>query len=56
MAFGALGVENFGSRVGEVEKVDPALRAIDRRKVAQLVLEGSAVGAAVTFVFLLLPI
>ena len=56
VAFGALGVENFGSRVGEVEKVDPALRAIDRRRVAQLVLEGSAVGAAVTFVFLLLPI
>ena len=54
VAFGALGIENFG-RVGEVSRVDRELRAADRRRVAQLVLEGSAIGAAATFVFLLLP-
>ena len=54
VGFAALGLENFGA-LGDQEKVDPAMRAADRRRMAQLVLEGSAIGAAVTFVFLLLP-
>ncbi|HEX3265766.1 MAG TPA: hypothetical protein VHR16_08890 [Candidatus Limnocylindrales bacterium] len=54
VAFGALGIQNFNN-LGEEEKVDPALRALDRRRLAQLVLEGSAIGAAVTLLFLVLP-
>jgi hypothetical protein len=54
VAFGALGIENLG-RLGEERKAEQSLRAMDRRRVAQLVLEGSAIGAAATFVFLLLP-
>jgi hypothetical protein len=54
VAFAALGIQNFNN-LGEEEKVDRALRAIDRRRLAQLVLEGSAIGAAVTLVFVALP-
>lgn len=52
VAFGALGLENFGRLGGEV-RVDAAQRATDRRRAAQLVLEGSLIGAAVTAVLVL---
>ena len=55
IAFGAFGIENFGA-IGEEEKADAAMRAIDRRRVAQLVLEGSAIGAAATLLFVILPV
>lgn len=54
VAFGALGIENFGPRGGYVP-VDPAQRAADRRRVVQLVLEGSLIGAAATLALVLLP-
>jgi hypothetical protein len=54
VAFAALGIQNFNS-LGEEETVDPAMRALDRRRLAQLVLEGAAIGAAVTLLFLVLP-
>jgi hypothetical protein len=55
VAFGALGVENFG-RIGEEHGVDSAQRAADRRRAGQLILEGSIVGAIVTIALALLPI
>ena len=54
VAFAALGIQNFNN-LGEEEKIDPALRALDRRRLAQLILEGSALGAAATLVFVILP-
>ena len=55
VAFGALGIENFG-RVGEEHGVDPVQRAADRRRAAQLILEGSVVGSVVTLALVLLPV
>jgi hypothetical protein len=55
VAFGALGIENFG-RLGEKVKVDPVQRSADRRKVAQLVLEGSLIGIVVTLALVGLPV
>ena len=55
VAFGALGVENFG-RLGDEVEVDPARRAADRRLAAQLVLEGSLIGAVVTLALLVTPV
>jgi hypothetical protein len=55
VGFAAHGLENFGS-LGEEQNADPALRAADRARLAQLVLEGSAIGAAVTLLFLVLPV
>ena len=55
VAFGAFGRENFG-RLGEEIRVDPAQRAADRRKVAQLVVEGSLIGAVVTLAFVVAPL
>ena len=55
VAFGALGIENFG-RLGEETKVDRAQRAADRRRVVQLVLEGSLIGAVVTLAFVIAPL
>ena len=55
VAFGAFGIENFG-RIGEEQRVDPAQRSADRRRVAQLVLEGSAIGAAVTLLLVVAPV
>jgi hypothetical protein len=54
VAFAALGIQNFNN-LGEEERIDPAMRAIDRRRLAQLMLEGSAIGAAVTLLFVVLP-
>ena len=55
VAFGAFGLENFG-RLGDETRVDQAQRAADRRKVAQLLLEGSVIGAAVTMAVEVLPL
>jgi len=55
VAFGALGIENFG-RIGEERSVDSVQRAADRRRAAQLIVEGSIVGAIVTIALALLPI
>jgi len=55
VAFGALGIENFG-RIGEERGVDSVQRAADRRRAAQLIVEGSIVGAIVTLALALLPI
>lgn len=54
VAFAALGIQNFNN-LGEQERIDPALRAVDRRRLVQLVLEGSAIGAAATLLFVVLP-
>ena len=54
VAFGALGLENFGRRGSQVH-VDPRLRAADRRRVLQLVLEGSLIGLVVTLVLVAIP-
>lgn len=55
VAFGAFGLENFG-RIGEQHSVDQEQRAADRRRVAQLVLEGSVVGAIATVALVALPV
>jgi len=55
VAFGALGIENFG-RIGEEQGVDPVQRAADRRRAAQLIAEGSLIGAVVALVLVLLPV
>lgn len=54
VGFAALGLENFGA-LGAEEKADAAMRAVDRRRLAQIVLEGSAIGAASTLLFVILP-
>ena len=55
VAFGTFGLENFG-RLGEEIRVDPAQRAADRRKVAQLLVEGSLIGAVVTLALVVGPV
>lgn len=55
VAFGALGVENFG-RLGQEHGVDPGQRAADRRRAAQLIFEGSLIGAVVAFALAVLPV
>ena len=55
VAFGALGVENFG-RLGQEHGVDPGQRAADRRRATQLILEGSLIGAVVAFAMAVLPV
>ena len=55
VAFGALGVENFG-RLGQEHGVDPGQRAADRRRAAQLILEGSLIGAVVALALAVLPV
>jgi hypothetical protein len=52
VAFGAIGIENFGA-IGSEAHVDPGERAADRRRVAQLILEGSLIGAVATLALLL---
>ena len=46
VAFGALGLENFG-RLGEEIQVDERQRASDRRRALQVILEGSLIGLVV---------
>lgn len=56
VAFGALGVFNFG-RVGITERVeDPRARARDRRRALELVLLGLLAGVVAGAVAVLLPI
>lgn len=47
VAFGALGLENFG-RLGKQVRVDQAQRAADRRRALQLIGEGAVIGLALT--------
>lgn len=55
VAFGALGIENFG-RLGEQIHVDPAIRAADRRRALQVILEGAAIGLPVALALAVLPL
>jgi hypothetical protein len=55
VAFGALGLENFG-RLGRQSQVDREQRAVDRRRALQLVVEGSAIGLAVALGLAILPV
>jgi hypothetical protein len=55
VAFGLFGIENFGP-LGEISRVEAAQRAADRRRVVQLVLEGSLIGALATLALVALPI
>jgi hypothetical protein len=54
VAFGALGLENFGRLGGQVH-VDPRLVAADRRRAAILVGQGVLVGLLATLAFVALP-
>ena len=54
VAFGALGLQNFG-RLGEETHVDPRIRAADRRRAFQLVLEGALIGLVVTLAVIAIP-
>jgi hypothetical protein len=47
VAFGALGLENFGRLGGQVD-VDPQERAADRRRAIQVIVEGAIIGLALT--------
>lgn len=55
VAFGALGLENFG-RLGGESHVDSALRAADRRRALQLIAEGGAIGLVVALALAALPL
>lgn len=55
VAFGAIGIENLGA-LGQEVPVDAGQRAADRRRVVQLVLEGSLIGALVTLAAVILPV
>jgi hypothetical protein len=55
VAFGALGLENFG-RLGEERSVDPHVRAADRWRAVQLILEGGLIGLIVTLAVLAIPV
>ncbi len=55
IAFGALGLENFG-RLGDEVHVGPRQRAADRRRALQLILEGSLIGLIVALLLVAIPI
>jgi hypothetical protein len=55
VAFGALGLENFG-RLGQEQHVDPAIRAADRRRAFQLILEGALIGLVVALAIAAIPV
>lgn len=55
VAFGALGLENFG-RLGQEHHVDPAIRAADRRRALQLIFEGALIGLVVTLLVIAIPV
>jgi hypothetical protein len=55
VAFGALGLENFG-RLGQQHGVDAAIRAADRRRAFQLILEGALIGLVVTLAVAAIPV
>ena len=55
VAFGALGLENFG-RLGRQSSVDPRIRAADRRVALRMILEGLLIGLVVALVVLAIPV
>jgi hypothetical protein len=55
VAFGALGLENFG-RLGAEVHVDERQRATDRRRALQLILEGSLIGLIVALLVVAIPV
>jgi hypothetical protein len=55
VAFGALGLQNFG-RLGQESHVDPAMRAADRRRAFQLILEGALIGLLVALAVAAIPV
>ena len=55
VAFGALGLENFG-RLGTESPVDSRIRAADRRRALQLILEGGLIGLVVTLAVVAIPV
>jgi len=55
VAFGALGLENFG-RLGEEVHVDGRQRALDRRRALQVIIEGSLIGLVVALLVAAIPV
>ena len=55
VAFGALGLENFG-RLRQETRVDPGQRAADRRRALLLFLEGSLIGLVVALTVVAIPV
>jgi hypothetical protein len=55
VAFGALGLENFG-RLGDESRVDPHIRAADRRRALQMILEGALIGLVVALALAAIPV
>lgn len=55
VAFGALGLENFG-RLGDERNVDERQRAADRRRAFQVVLEGALIGLIVALAVVAIPV
>lgn len=55
VAFGALGLENFG-RLGQEVHVDQRQRALDRRRALQLILEGSLIGLVIALLVAAIPV
>ena len=55
VAFGALGLENFG-RLGDEVHIDGRQRATDRRRALQLILEGSLIGLLVALLLVAIPV
>ena len=55
VAFGALGLENFG-RLGDEVHVDAGQRATDGRRALQLILEGSLIGLVVALLVVAIPV
>ena len=55
VAFGALGLENFG-RLGDEVRVDPQQRARDRRRALQLIVEGGFIGLVIAVLLAAIPV
>jgi len=55
VAFGALGLENFG-RLGAEVHVEQDQRASDRRRAFQLILEGALIGLVVALLLVAIPV
>lgn len=56
VAFGAMGVLNFGRTGSVVGAPDAAARAADRRTALRMILEGASYGLLVAAAFVLLPV
>jgi hypothetical protein len=55
VAFGALGLQNFG-RLGGESAVDAAQRSHDRRQALQMVVEGALIGLLVAVALAAIPV